>query len=521
MRMRQGLFERTKKTDYFLGAGAAWHSFLSLFSFLVQSTFLSSIFAPPWLIAKAGAEIAIKAEAKIEAAVFINSPVELNDHLPDSSHMTHHRSDVRLWVPAGIAVKGFATHTWKTLITTRISAAWVLSSALLPLFLAGLVGPAMAQSRNVPADQTILLSGPAGQQRADRQELREALANWRANPQDVRLATAAARLAFLTAIYEGDARWLGNARAILQPWWTADNQAAETLYVRALIRQGLHDFDGALADLTAAIAKDDSRPEFRAWRFAIYMVKADMPKARQECDGLGQRFGETERLSCNAVLLYRTGQVKQAIAQLDTLAKHPDYQGRFAKEWLAFHRGEARRVAGDLNGAKEIWSTYLKGQPQPHVIRLALIELLNQQKDYAGAWRANEKTPRSDALLAQAIISANGLQHPQAKTLRDEFALRLAQQTSRGDFVNERPIIVYWVDAMGNGPEGLRMAQESWKTQREPADAVLFAKAALMSRKPQEAAVLLQWQQDTGYQAPDLDGLLQQIRAANPKAGAK
>lgn len=420
-----------------------------------------------------------------------------------------------------MAVKGFSARTYKTLMVTRNPRLLALSGALLSLVLATLVEPALAQSRKVPADQTILLSGPAGQQRADRQELRVALKDWRANPQDVRLATAAARLAFLTAMAEGDPRWLGNARAILQPWWAIDNQAAETLYVRALIRQGLHDFDGALADLTAAIAKDDSRPEFRAWRFAIYMVKADMPKARQECLGIGQQFGETEKLSCNAVLLYRTGQVKQAITQLDTLAKHPDYQGRFAKEWLAFHRGEARRVAGDLDGAKEIWMNYLKGQPQPHVIRLAFIELLNQQKDYANAWRANEKTPRSDALLAQAIISANALQHPQAKILRDEFALRLTQQTSRGDFVNERPIIVYWVDVVGNGQEALRMAQDSWKTQREPADAVLFAKAALLSRKPQEAASLLQWQQDTGYQAPDLDGLLQQIRAANPKAGGK
>ena len=378
-----------------------------------------------------------------------------------------------------------------------------------------------AQTRTVPADQTVLLPGSSGQARAERQELRAALQRWRDSPNDSERATAAARLAFITAMHEGDPRWLGNAKAILQPWWSADGHAADTLYARALIRQGLHDFDGALGDLTAAISKDDSRPEFRAWRFAIYMVKADTPKARQECDGLGQRFGDAEKLSCQAVLLYRSGNPSQAIKALDSLVKHPDYQGRFAKEWLAFHRGEARRVAGDSRGAKEIWTDYLKGERQPHVLRLALIELLNQQQDFASAWRLNEKTPRSDALLTQAIISAQALKHPQTNALRDEFALRLAQQSSRGDFVNERPIILYWLDVVGNGDAALRMALESWKTQREPADAVLLARAALVSRKPQAALALLQWQQDTGYRSPDIDRLLQSIRASTPPSGVK
>lgn len=415
------------------------------------------------------------------------------------TRMTHQLSDCRLWRPRGIAVKGFLLATLMALGVTTTQ----------------------AQTRTVPADQTIMLPAPAGQQRSDRRALRAALQDWRAKPQDAQLATTAARLAFITAIYEGDPRWLGNAKATLQPWWTTDQHSAETLYVRALIRQGLHDFDGALADLNTAITKDDSRPEFRAWRFAIHMVRADMSAARQECDQLGQRFGESEKLSCNAVLLYRSGNAQQAIAQLDGLAKHPDYQGRFAKEWLAFHRGEARRVSGDLRGAADIWTNYLKGPHQPHVVRLALIELLNQQGEHAAAWRLNEKTPRSDALLAQAIISAKALRHPQANALRDEFALRLSQQTSRGDFVNERPIIVYWVDVIGNGPEALKMAQESWKTQREPADAVLFAKAALLSKTPQAATSLLQWQQASGYRSADLDGLLQQIRAATPQGVTK
>jgi len=77
------------------------------------------------------------------------------------------------------------------------------------------------------------------------------------------------------------------------------------------------------------------------------------------------------------------------------------------------------------------------------------------------------------------------------------------------------------LDVVGNGDAALRMALESWKTQREPADAVLLARAALVSRKPQAALALLQWQQDTGYRSPDIDRLLQSIRASTPPSGVK
>ena len=58
------------------------------------------------------------------------------------------------------------------------------------------------------------------------------------------------------------------------------------------------------------------------------------------------------------------------------------------------------------------------------------------------------------------------------------------------------------------------MAKESWKTEREPADALLFAQAALRSGEPLQATSLLQWQTETGYKEPEFDRLLGQIKSA-------
>jgi hypothetical protein len=58
------------------------------------------------------------------------------------------------------------------------------------------------------------------------------------------------------------------------------------------------------------------------------------------------------------------------------------------------------------------------------------------------------------------------------------------------------------------------MAQKAWATEREPADALLFARAAIESGAPEQATALLHWQSATGYREPELDGLIRQIQQA-------
>ena len=64
----EGAFMVKEKNYFFLQS--AWFSF----SFLEQSTFLSSIFPPPWLPAKAGTDTNINTKATIETSNFIKTP---------------------------------------------------------------------------------------------------------------------------------------------------------------------------------------------------------------------------------------------------------------------------------------------------------------------------------------------------------------------------------------------------------------------------------------------------------------
>ena len=393
-------------------------------------------------------------------------------------------------------------------------------SAMLGL---ALVQPIAAQTRSIPHEDKVLLRLEALSSVDRNAEPAASVRAWRARPNDLGLATTAAKQAFMAALDHGDARWLGNGQAMLSRWWDqADPLPAESLFVRGLIRQGLHDFAGAQRDIGLAMQKDPQRPEYWSWHLAIDLVQARLEQAQKTCDQIGVRFGQAEQQSCQAVLLYRTGSPNEGIALLHNLSTHPEHQGPRAREWIAFHLGEAHRVAGDPRRAVGIWLSHMKqtGQ-QPHGMHVATLELLNDLGRHYEAWQLNRQPYRSDALLVQAIRSARALQRPEAQALSNEFNLRLAHQQQRGDVINERPVIVFQLEVLDRPDQALAIAQSAWATQREPADASLYARAAIRMKDRSAAQALLAWHAQTRYREPQLDALINTLQAISGDTEAR
>jgi hypothetical protein len=389
--------------------------------------------------------------------------------------------------------------------------------SLVPFVIACLPSVLSAQIRTQPEDSAVVFRVESPFNEAG--GLQQAIKMWRASPNDIAIATSSAKIAFLEASRHGELRWLGTARAMLDPWWARQDIAGESLFVRALVRQGMHDFEGALADLNAAIAYDASQAQYWAWRFAVYMVRSETQRASAECQAIGERFGRAERDGCRAVLSYRTGDAFSAVETFRALTRHPDYQGENAQEWLAFHLGEALRVAGNVQSAQRIWRTFLKEAKQSHGIRVALIDSLTKTGDFSAAWALNKDPQRSDALLVSALQVALALNNGQDAVLRAEIEQRLKQRELRGESLNERPFIKYYLYVRQDPTRALTMAKESWKTEREPADALLFAKAAVLAGQPSDASSVVQWQLETGYREPELDQVLDQIKHATSSKG--
>lgn len=368
------------------------------------------------------------------------------------------------------------------------------------------------QPRLAPPPEQVVLSSSVHARSNQARSLREVEREWNKDRNQQPAAFAYARAVFLLGLTEGDLRWYGSAKAALQPWWTEARLPAEGHFLRALVKQGFHDFQGGIDDLSAAIAIDPTQAEYWSWRFSLHLLTANMAAARADCEAIGQRFGRDEGDACAGTLLYRTGQPQQAIPLLDRLVDLPDYQGPFTQDWLRYHQGEAYRAAGQYERAIAVWEKHVQARPETHLVRLSLTELLNQQGQFDKAKRYAASDSPTDALLAQALLASRGLKDGNTEQLAAQFESRMNNQALRGESLIERPTMVYLITYGRDNAKGLQMAAENWTTQNEPADAVLLVQAALTANQPKVAQPVLDWMAATGYTDPVLKALTDELK---------
>jgi Tfp pilus assembly protein PilF len=383
-------------------------------------------------------------------------------------------------------------------------------------FLAGAIcfpTQAAAQERFRPAVAAVVLPSSVHAQGARNGALREIDKAWRANPKDLNASLAYARAVFTLGMTEGDLRWFGSAKAALAPWWQATDLPADAYFLRGLVKQGFHDFGAGLQDIDKAIAREPQRPEFWSWRFALHLLLADMDAARRDSEDIARLFGPQEASVYRAVLLYRSGQPQPAIDLLQGLVGAANFQDASSQDWLGFHLGEALRVAGQPERAIAVWEKQLKANPQSHLLRLSLAELLNQQAQHRQAQKIAVTEAPSDALLMQSLLASRGLKDGNEARLAAQLDARFTSQAQRQESLIERPRLIYLI-AYGKDPAaGLALSIDNWKLQKEPPDAVLFAQAALALNQPRAAEPVVAWAEQSAYTDPQLKPLIAQLKA--------
>jgi hypothetical protein len=335
---------------------------------------------------------------------------------------------------------------------------------------------------------------------------KKAEAAWIVDPSNQDLAGAYARQSFLLGLKHADLRWLGLAKKALDPWWNEGSLASADLYfIRGLVKQGFHDFSSGLADINHALAIEKTRAEFWSWRFAIHMTLSDLQSAREDCINIQISVSATEARACKAVLDYRTGAPLIAITNLRGLLLHHDNQGPTAQEWLMFHLAEAQKAANRLMDSEVTLKTYLEKNPESHLIRLSLLELLNLQGKYEETLIYAQQPTLSDALLVQRCIAASqrGLL-TEATRLEQQIKGRFEAQKQRREHLIERPQLIYFIRHGADLQAGFQLARKNWETQKEPADALLLLEASVKLQQKREAQVILDWLKLTGYSAPDM-----------------
>lgn len=335
---------------------------------------------------------------------------------------------------------------------------------------------------------------------AAERELRQMRRSLSGDPENLPLALTVARRCIVRSREEADPRFLGGAAAALAPWWSLAAPDPEILILRATIRQSLHEFDAALADLNAAVARDPRQAQAWLTLATIHCVRGDFPAARQSAVRLAGLADELTVTTLIAQIASLTGQARAAQAALETVlrktaASAPDATDDPAiRLWARTLLAEISARLGDREAAERHFQSALTLGPRDPFLLGSYADFLLDQGRRDDVSRLLRSLDRVDALQLR-LAEATG--DPGAISRLGE---RLEAALARGDRVHLREAARFELRLRHNPAVALRLAQENWAIQQEPADARVLYEAARAAGDVDAEQAVLAWIKRTGLE---------------------
>ena len=342
-------------------------------------------------------------------------------------------------------------------------------------------------------------------ERAQRAQLRE-------HPNELGLALKAANDALARGRLRGDPRELGVAQAALAPWWKRADAPAEVRLVRATVLQSQHEFDAALVELDAVLARPDVALPVRAQaeltRAGVQQVLGHFAQAEAGCRRLvGADYlalgADLRRngLACIAELASLQGHADTAAATLAHLAGAPDASSVApgTPGWLALMRAELAQRRGDP-AAGALFEAALKANPDVYTQCAYADWLLDEHRaaEVVALLKGNEAADPVLLRVALAYRQLHGRNSPLTRDAATMLGERYDAALLRGDKSHGREQSRYELELRGDKRAALGYAKSNWIVQHEPADEVVLARAAHAAHRDDAATPLWQFLRDTG-----------------------
>lgn len=332
-----------------------------------------------------------------------------------------------------------------------------------------------------------------------------------ARPGDAAAAAALARRYFELAMGQGDPRYVGYAEGALL-FWKDEDAPAEVLFVRGLLKQYRHDFQGALRDLQGALRRDPEHVGARSWRAAIFMVGADYKSAREECRALEPVASDLLSIGCRSSVDAATGKARTAYDDLKSeLDQRPDAAAEI-RLWASTRLAEFAWRLGETAAAERHFRQALALGARDDFLLAAYADFLLEQGRPQEVGALIKKWGHSDNLLLREALAAKAQKLPAADKHTQELGARFAAAAMRGERLHLAEEARYLLDLKGDAKAALAAATENWKSQREPRDAAVLLEAALAAGDRKAAAPVLRWLEDSGFEGTRLRRLAAQLK---------
>ncbi|MGH8226065.1 MAG: tetratricopeptide repeat protein [Gammaproteobacteria bacterium] len=336
----------------------------------------------------------------------------------------------------------------------------------------------------------------------------------RQHPKDMKPALELARAYIDYGRSTGNARYLGRALAVIEPWMQQKPAPVPVLLVHATILQSRHYFKDARAELQTILEREPGNAQAWLTLATVAMVQGDYAPANKSCVHLAAVGGDYMGLLCSAELRSLSGHAQQAYGLL-SLIEHPGPAVPAA--FKAYVEGLMADTAKRMGKADEAEAHYKKALQLTPGDNFLLADygdfLLDENRPGEAAELVKDYT-QSDTSFMRLVFAEHALGSAKTKDDIDEMAARFAAMDRRGSHVYRREQARFVLYLQHDPVRALDLAEQNWTVQRAPKDMRIYLEAALAAGKPEAARPVLALLAKSHLEDPTVDQLAARVKAA-------
>ena len=366
-------------------------------------------------------------------------------------------------------------------------------------------------------DSDILQLVPTGTDPRVRQfdELRNDLS---AHPQDVAKAVSLAKAYVDYGRSTGDARYLGRAMAVIQPFMVSPKPPIPVMLVHATIQQSRHFFQASRDELTQILKRDPGDIQALLTLATVAMVQGDHDLANRLCVDLTNDAGNFMGMICSASLRSLSGQGAQANALFSYVEDPGPKAPPAIKAWIEGLMADNAARMGIVDQADDHFKKALQLTPGDNFLLADYGEfLIDQGRDKEAIDLVSGDT-QSDTSFLVLVTAEKAAGLPKATVDIAEMDARFQSMDQRGDHVFMREEASYLLHVKRSPKEALDLATQNWRIQRAPKDVRVYLEAALAANSPAAARPALDFIDSTHLKDVTIDPLVTQLHAAEATA---
>ena len=372
-----------------------------------------------------------------------------------------------------------------------------MTNFIIAAIVATLVASAASAAPYRPSDDAAVLVTVPHAAASTQTTLRNAQNALAANPNDLNLALEVARAAIRDGRASADPRRYGQAQAALAPWWSIPDAPMNVRVLRAIIRQSLHDFEGAEADLDAILRLDPRNGQARLTRAFVRQTVGALADAKDDCRRLPSSLGPTAAAVCLLRVEALTGSAGTALERLDYIIKADGRSEPLVRRWAQAVGADMAAMLGKIEAADLRFSeATANGGDIPTLVAFA-DHLLDTDRP-AEVLTLLAGRSEADIVYLRLAIAGKRLDDARAPHWAALLADRFAAAKAGGVQLHLREEARFELEVRGNAATALGLALANWKVQKEPSDARLVLQAALAADDPAAAADVLAFIAKTG-----------------------